>query len=104
VAETMRVVKDSLNTETHRRPYQDDSIDELFEEIVLDSAHAKGLLDFSLGIYNDDDAKIDVSAIRAFLQSVNERVQNVNGGLPVMINELKQREKDWQTVQRKKGR
>lgn len=93
-----------LKLKTHQRPYQDDSIDELFDEIVLDAAHAKSLLDFSLGVYTDGDAKIDVRAIMAFLQSVNERVCNVKDGLPSLINELKQREMDWQTVQRKKGR
>ena len=93
-----------LKLKTHQRAYEDNSIDELFEEIVLDAAHAKSLLDFSLGIYTDGDAKIDVRAIMAFLQCVNERVYNVQDGLPSLINELKQREKDWQTVQHKKGR
>lgn len=93
-----------LNLKTNQRPYNNNSIDELFDEIILDAAHAKGLLDFSMGIYKDAGAKIDVRAIMAFLQSINERVQNVNDGLPSMIYELKQREKDWQTVQHKKGR
>lgn len=92
------------NTETHQRPYLHDSIDELFDEIILDAAHVKGLLDFSNGIYKDVGAKIDVRAIMAFLQSIDERVRNVNDGLPSIIHELKQREKDWQTVQHKKGR
>ena len=97
-----------LKTETQPRPYQDHSIDDLFDDLfddlILDSAHAQDLLDFSCGIYEDAGAKIEVRSVMAFLQSINERLKNVNDGLPSLIYELKQREKDWQTVRQREGR
>ena len=81
-------------TETRPRPYNDETIDELFEEILQCATDAQGLLEFAFGIYKDADATIKVSAVMAYLDSVRERIANVTDGLPPMIHELKQREKD----------
>jgi len=74
------------------RPYKDATIDELFYEIVSDAKDANGLLDFALDLSGDSDDKIEVRAVRAFIQSVHERMANVVGALDPMIFELKARE------------
>ena len=82
-------------TETPPRPYEDKNINELFEEILQCATDAQAILDFAFAIYKDADANIKVCNVMAYLDSVRERIATVTDGLPPMINELKQREKDW---------
>ena len=82
-------------TETHQRPYKDETIDELFEEILEEATSAQDILNFAFGIYEDKgDANIKVRTVMTYLCAIKERLENVTNGLPCMIKELKHREKD----------
>ena len=85
-----------LTTETPLRPYKDHTIDELFEDILPNATDAQGLLDFAVGIYQEGAETITVSAAMAYIAAINERLKNVSDGLPLMIRELKHREKEGQ--------
>ena len=82
------------------RPYGDLSIEDLFEEITWNADQAHGLLNFMMhGLDTDTKGTIAVSDVRAFVESLHERVANVVDGLPPTVYELKIREREWQTGQ-----
>ncbi|MDH5667769.1 MAG: hypothetical protein OEY86_07150 [Nitrospira sp.] len=76
------------------RPYAQLSIDGLFEEILADLADAQHLVTFAASLTTEPRATIEAAAVHAFIRSLNERVENLTDALPVMIDELKQREHD----------
>jgi len=76
------------------RPYAQQSIDELFEEILADLADVQQLITFAGSLTTEPRATIEAAAVHAFMRSLNERVENLTDALPVMIDELKQREQD----------
>jgi hypothetical protein len=82
------------------RPYGNDSIDALFQELVLDVNWVKGLLDFAHGLYAEHSTdKMDASAVFAFVESVRMPMFNVVDVLAPIIYELKQREEEWNRTQ-----
>jgi len=81
---------------TTGRPYAQHSIDELFREILADLADSQHLVTFASSITTEPRATIEAAAVTTFIRSLNERLQNVTDALPLMIEELKQREHDAQ--------
>jgi hypothetical protein len=74
------------------RPYRDQTVDELFDELVRNAREAKGLVEFALSLYGKDtDAKIDAPAVQAFLCSLSLPIYNVEDALPPIIHELRER-------------
>lgn len=75
------------------RLYADTPIDALFDDLVRDANWAKGLIDFARGLYTENStAKVDVSAVFAFVESVRMPMENVVDALTSIVFELKQRE------------
>jgi hypothetical protein len=82
------------------RPYGNDSIDALFQELVLDANWVNGLLTFAQGLYAEHNTdKIDASSVFAFVQSVSMPMRNVVDALAPIIYELHQREEEWNRAQ-----
>jgi hypothetical protein len=88
-------VAKNLRLEKRCRPYANNSVDELFDELVRDAEWAKGLLDFAQGMYAQNNTdKIDASAVMAFVDSVRGPICNVVDALAPIMYELKQREEE----------
>jgi len=75
------------------RPYRDLSIDDLFGEITWNADLAHGLLNFvKRGLHGDEQEKIEVSAVMAFVKSLYGPMANIVDELTPLIYELKIRE------------
>ena len=77
------------------RPYRDLSIDDLFGEITWNADLAHGLLNFvKRGLHGDEQEKIEVSAVMAFVKSLYGPMANIVDELAPLIYELKIREEE----------
>jgi len=85
----------SLKIDRLVRPDATTSIDELFEELVLDANWVKGLIDFARDLSAvDSTAKVDASAVFAFMESVRMNMDNVVEAIAYIEFEMKQREEE----------
>ena len=84
------------------RPYQDQTIDELFYELTASAREAKGLIDFAHSLYGaDTNAKIEAPAVLAFLQAISQPIHLCEDALNPVLYELREREKEWRHGQAK---